>query len=197
VSRSPDPETAEDTSHRRFLDLVGEARPRSVCEFGTRQALEGRATHSRALFPFVERSDYVMVDVQPGADVDVVADLHCLPDSWTGKFDAVIASAVFEHLARPWVAAGEIARIMAPQALCYVGTHQSFPLHGHPDDYYRFSDKALALLFADAGLDILCCTHFWRCWIVPPVQVLDTAGVEAWNATFPSYIGVSLVARKT
>jgi len=196
LSRSPDPETVEDEAHKLFLNLVADEKPRSICEFGTLQAVPGRSTHSRALFPHVERSDYVMADREAGADVDVVADLHHLPEIWTGKFDAAIASAVFEHLERPWVAAREVSRIMAPNALCYIATHQAFPLHGYPSDYYRFSKDALALIFEDAGLRVLCKSYHFRCWIVPPVQVLDPAHVEAWNKTFPSYIGVSLVARK-
>jgi len=179
-----------------FLDLVATEKPQSVCEFGTLQAREGRSTHSRARFPHVARPDYVMVDRAAGTDVDVVADVHDLPECWTEKFDAVIAGAVFEHLERPWVAAREVSRIMAPNALCYIGTHQTFPLHGYPNDYFRFSKDALASLFEDAGLQVLRVTYLWRCWIVPPVQVLDPAEVEAWNKTFPSYIGVSLVARK-
>ncbi len=31
--------------------------------------------------------------------------------------------------------------------LLYIQTHQSFPLHGYPNDYFRFSQDALASLF--------------------------------------------------
>ena len=31
--------------------------------------------------------------------------------------------------------------------LIYIQTHQSFPLHGYPHDYFRFSREALASLF--------------------------------------------------
>jgi hypothetical protein len=168
-----------------------------VCELGTLQAVPGRSTHSMARFPYIERANYVMVDVQAGADVDVVANVHHLPEDWTGRFNVLIASAVFEHLERPWIAAKEVARVLASGGLCYIATHQTFPLHGYPSDFFRFSTDALALIFADAGFEILHVAYQWRCKIVPPAEVLDAAQVENWNQTFPSYVGVALIGRKS
>jgi hypothetical protein len=37
----------------------------------------------------------------------------------------------------------------------FVQTHQSFPLHGYPLDYFRFSEDALASLFGtQMGFDV-------------------------------------------
>src|ERR1700733_1278747 len=83
-------------------------------EFGTAQAVAGRPTHPLALFPGFDRSSYTMVDIKPGPDVDIVADLHALPPDWSDRYDACIANAVFEHLERPWIAAKEVARVLAP-----------------------------------------------------------------------------------
>lgn len=167
-----------------------------VVEFGTAQAVSGRPTHSLAWFPHLDRENYTMVDIKPGPDVDVVADLHALPADWTNRFDACIASAVFEHLERPWIAAREIARILAPGGVCYIATHQTFPLHGHPKDFFRFSTDALALIFADAGLDILAVGYAYRTEIVLPPALLPKSQRRAWNKEFPSYALVALTAKK-
>jgi len=137
-----------------------------------------------------------MVDIKPGADVDVVADVHSLPLDWTNRYDACIANAVFEHLERPWIAAKEVARILAPGGSCYVATHQTFPLHGYPKDFFRFSADALALIFADAGLDALAVGYSHRTWISLPPELLPSSELDDWNAEFPSYAVVALAATK-
>lgn len=168
-----------------------------VLEIGTKQAVSGSATHWFHLFPRVARPNYVMADIKTGADVDVVADLHRLPSEWTGRFDAVVANAVFEHLERPWIAAGEVARVLAPGGICHIGTHQTFPIHGYPSDFFRFSTEALALIVRDAGLTVRACHYGNRTSIVPPAHVVPPDYVEQWNATWPSYMAVSLFGQKT
>jgi SAM-dependent methyltransferase len=180
----------------RFQKYIQSRATRRVVEFGTAQAVPGRSTHSLALFPNLDRSSYTMVDIKPGPDVDVVADLHALPPDWTGRYDACIANAVFEHLERPWIAAKEVARILAPGGACYISTHQTFPLHAYPKDFFRFSTDALALIFADAGLEVLACEYAYRTKIVMPPELLPKSQIKAWNAQFPSYALVMLAARK-
>ncbi len=180
----------------RFLSLYRQAGFTRVLECGTLQSQPGRPTHHMGHFPGATPETYVKTDIFPGPDVDVVADLHCLPWAWTGRFHGFIAVAVWEHLQRPWVAARETARVLAPGGLAYVCTHQCFPLHGYPSDYFRFSKEALALIFADAGLEILSADYDHRCMIVPPADVVPPEGVAGWNREFPSYILVSIVARK-
>jgi SAM-dependent methyltransferase len=137
-----------------------------------------------------------MVDIKPGHDVDVIADIHSLPVDWADRYDACIASAVFEHLERPWIAAKEVARILAPGGVCYIATHQTFPLHGYPKDFFRFSSDALKLIFEDAGLEVLGLGYSHRTKIILPPELLDEAQIDAWNAQFPSYALVTLVAKK-
>lgn len=177
-----------------FFQLIANEQPRRVLEIGTAQVVAGRSTHHMGLFPHAET--YVRADIVAGADVDVVADAHSLPDDWAGRFEAFVAVAVFEHLARPWIAAREVARVLAPRGLCYVSTHQTFPLHAHPQDYFRFSREAVSLIFEDAGLDVIACDYEHRCAIVPPRSVVPAERVEEWNEEFPSHILVNLVARK-
>jgi SAM-dependent methyltransferase len=180
-----------------FDRLVAERRPANVLEAGTLQSNHGQATHSHGRFPWVAPKDYVKLDIVAGPDVDVVGDLHALPAEWSQKFDCVLANAVFEHLERPWIAAREIARVLAPGGVFLVSTHQSFPLHAYPSDFFRFSREALRLIFEDAGLVVDAADYKHRCAIVPPPAVMARRQVDAWNATFPSFILVQAAGHRS
>jgi len=179
-----------------FRENIASVHRKMVLEVGTLQAVPGRATHSMALFPDIELHNYVKVDIIDGPDVDVVADLHSLPSDWTGRFDCFIANAVFEHLERPWIAAMEVARVLAPGGIFLVKTHQCFPIHGYPSDFFRFSDSAMRLIFEDAGLVVEACGYDHRCMIIPPEQIVPDSMVFAWNKEFPSYIHVGATGHK-
>jgi SAM-dependent methyltransferase len=179
-----------------FWEQISAARPKNVLEVGTLQSVPGRSTHCMSRFPHIEPQNYVRLDVIDGADVDVVGDLHALPDDWTGRFDCVIANAVFEHLDRPWIAAKEVSRILAPGGRFLVMTHQTFPIHAYPSDFFRFSKHALRLIFEDAGLIVDGCDYAHRCLIVPPDVVVPDQVVEGWNKQFPAYILVGATGTK-
>jgi SAM-dependent methyltransferase len=180
-----------------FSRAITTARPKSVLEAGTLQASPGRSTHSRGQFPWVERKDYVGVDLFPGPDVDVVGDLHSLPAEWSDRFDCFIAGAVFEHLDRPWIAAKEVARVLRKGGLFFVSTHQTFPCHAYPNDFFRFSRDALRLIFEDAGLTVEAADYRDRCVIVPPENIVPPQQIDNWNRDFPSFTLVGVFGRKS
>jgi hypothetical protein len=106
-----------------------------------------------------------------------------LPDEWSGRFDAVIAVAVFEHIKRPWIAAGDVARVMARGAHCYIATSQSFADDGRPVDFFvQLSAGALRILFADAGLEVLSTGYKYGrkspYRTLPPFEVVDLLAVK-------------------
>lgn len=182
---------------RVFWDSVPIRQPKRVLEVGTRRTVPDRATHSHGMFPWVAGEDFVKLDIRPGIDVDVVGDLHSLPNEWTGKFDCFLASAVFEHLERPWIAAHEVARVLAPGGTFLVSTHQCYPIHGHPSDFFRFSKEALRLIFEDAGLIVDSCDYTERCMIVPSEHLIPYGHLDYWNKEFPSYVLVHAAGRKS
>jgi SAM-dependent methyltransferase len=167
-----------------------------VLEIGTKQGVAGTPTHSQLFFPNVQRQNYTMSDISSGLDVDIVADLHALPSEWTEHFDCFVAKSVFEHLERPWIAAKEIARVLKHGGGCYVHTHQTFPIHGWPSDYFRFSDAALKLIFEDAGMQVIDVAYEHRAKIIPPEIIVPECIVNSWNADWPSYILVHIFAKK-
>ena len=68
----------------------------------------------------------------------------------------IISCSTFEHLKYPTLAAHELMKALKVGGDLYVQTHQSFPLHGYPFDYFRFSQEALAGLFGTTmGFQVL------------------------------------------
>jgi 2-polyprenyl-3-methyl-5-hydroxy-6-metoxy-1,4-benzoquinol methylase len=95
--------------------------------------------------------------VKEGPNVDVVADAHELASVLSGRrFDAALSVSVFEHLLMPWKVVLELNRVLADGAPVLVSTHQAYPLHDEPWDFWRFSDRAWAALFNEAtGFEIV------------------------------------------
>jgi SAM-dependent methyltransferase len=193
----PQPDISTSGPREKFVAAASEVRAdERVLEVGTKQSVEGRVTHVHRHFERVPRDNYTMADVEEGSDVDIVADLHRLPAEWTNRFAAMVAISVFEHLERPWIAAREVARVLKPGGFCYIATHQTFPLHGYPSDFFRFSKEALKLIFEDAGLQVIEVGYENRTKISVADEVVPLAYQETWNAAFPSYMAVNLFARK-
>ena len=73
-----------------------------------------------------------------------------------GHFDAVFAISVLEHILMPWKLAIEMNRILTLGGVGYLATHQGWPVHDAPWDFWRFSDTAWASLFnAATGFEIV------------------------------------------
>lgn len=198
----PAPDISSPAPRDTFFEWARTLGPAAqVLEVGTKQSVAGVPTHSQARFPGVARDNYLMADVEEGADVDCVADVHDLPDDWANRFDAVVAIAVFEHLERPWIAAKEIRKVLKPGGRCYIATHQTYPIHGYPSDFFRFTKEALTLIFEDAQIEVLEVAYEHRTWIRLPNHLVPkrygkAAYVDRWNGASPSYICVHLAGRK-
>lgn len=97
------------------------------------------------------KGQWIGIDMQEGHGVDMVADIHGLPKEWAGRFSGVLCSEVLEHVERPWVAVPKLREVIRPGGWIVVTTLTSFPIHGFPDDYWRFTPSGLRLLLQDAG----------------------------------------------
>jgi SAM-dependent methyltransferase len=130
-----------------FQTLIDEvnAKGLAVCEVGSRNVSPG-ATSKRSLFPAA--SKYVGTDVHMADNVDIAGDAHYLDDLLgNASVDAVFSIAVMEHLSFPWVFAAAVNRVLRPGGLTFHLTHQSWPPHEEPNDFWRFSDNAMRVLF--------------------------------------------------
>jgi SAM-dependent methyltransferase len=138
----------------------------SVLEFGTKRSIPDRPTHHFDLIPHASRC--VGTDFQAGADVDIVADVHRLCET-VGResFDVVISCSTFEHFKYPQLAAHQIMHVLKPGGVIYIQTHSTFPWHGFPHDYYRFTREALLSLFPAAmGFHVVKADYEFPCRIV-------------------------------
>ncbi len=129
---------------QRFKDEVNERRL-AVLEVGSRLVAMS-SVDLRDEFPHAVA--FTGMDIHAAPGVDVVGDVHALsaivgPDA----FDAIFSSAVMEHLAMPWLAAAEMNRALRTGGLVFHRTHQCWPVHEQPNDFFRFSDEALKVLF--------------------------------------------------
>jgi hypothetical protein len=176
-----------------FQAMVQEANANNftVCEVGSRNVSPG-ATTKRTLFPGAAR--YIGVDVHAADNVDVAGDAHFLHDL-VGKasVDLVFSIAVMEHLSFPWLFAAAVNRALRPGGLTFHMTHQAWPIHEEPNDFWRFSDNGLKVLFgADTGFEVLAAGLHNRAYIHPEERRDAFASV-----TFaPCYTHVFILARK-
>lgn len=117
-----------------------------ILELGTNRSIAFRSTKHEAWIP--NAGEFVGSDIEAGIDVDIVADVHRLSEIvGPGRFDVVISCSTFEHFKYPHLAAHQILKTLKMGGLLFVQTHQTFPLHAYPFDYFRFSQEALAGLF--------------------------------------------------
>lgn len=117
-----------------------------VLEIGSRVVSPGSKS-KRELFPGA--STYVGFDYYPDSNTDVVGDAHELSKYFNGqKFDAIFSLQVLEHIAMPWKVVLEISKLLDIGGVtCHV-THQTWPIHEAPWDFWRFSDESLKALFS-------------------------------------------------
>lgn len=132
--------------HENFWTWVGSVADNSdikVLEIGS------RAVSSDSLWRKVApNADYVGFDYIEGKNVDVVGDVHSLSDYFADEtFDIVISTAVFEHLAMPWIVAEEISKVLKVGGHVAVETHFSFCEHEMPWNFFQFHYEGLKMLF--------------------------------------------------
>lgn len=172
-------------------DLTARTKTRKnlrVLELGTKQSVPGRSTLHKEFVP--DAAEYLGTDIEPGEEVDIVADVHRLTQV-TGieQFDVIISCSTFEHLKYPHLAAHEIMKALKIGGLLFIQTHQTFPLHNYPQDYFRYSREALAGLFgARMGFHLITADYDF------PAAVYSRRLPFLWTA--PSYLNVNLLGEK-
>jgi SAM-dependent methyltransferase len=80
----------------------------------------------------------VATDIDAAADVDAWADAHRLPFRG-GAFDAVITTAVLEHVMRPEDSMAEISRVLRPAGLVYSEIPFMQQVHEGAYDFTRYT----------------------------------------------------------
>jgi SAM-dependent methyltransferase/uncharacterized protein YbaR (Trm112 family) len=91
------------------------------------------------------RDRLIQMDVTPSPSVELLADGHFLPFA-DNSLDGVFSNAVLEHVQRPWIVAAEISRVLKPGGTVFISVPFLNVIHDE-HDYFRFTDKALRVLF--------------------------------------------------
>lgn len=152
-----EPEIMNSDSWKRELEKRFNKEGMDILEVGSRE-VDGSI---RSLFT---KANYIGFDLYAGANVDVIGDAHKLSDYFkeNQKFDLIVSLYVFEHLAMPWVVAGEIMKMLKPGGSVFVIAPFAFAAHERPWDFFRFSEQGLKMLFPeDMGMECIDCgmTH--------------------------------------
>ena len=172
----------------RFRAACRELTAPSVLELGTLRSQPDRSTMHRDWVPHAR--EFLGTDITAGPDVDLVADAHALSQvTGAERFDAIISCSTFEHFKYPHLAAHEVMRALTVGGLLFVQTHQSFPLHGYPSDYFRFSREALASLFPAAmGFEVIAAGYDF------PARIYSHE--DRFSHLHPAFLNTALYGRK-
>lgn len=116
------------------------------------------------------QKNIIGLDLKKMKGVDVIGDGHFLPFK-DNVFDVIICSEVLEHAYSPQQFISEIKRTLKPIGKLFLSTRFIFPIHGAPQDYYRFTEYGLQYLLRD----------FNRINIEPHRSTLGTFITIIWN----------------
>lgn len=104
----------------------------------------------RTLFPNAVR--YVRADLAGTPEIDhAFRSDSRLPEIASTSFDLILSTQVLEHVADPAAYLAEALRLLRPGGKLLLSTHGTFPDHGCPHDYWRWTADGLALSLKQAG----------------------------------------------
>jgi len=130
---------------REFVQDASEKLPiaEPVVEIGSRPAAgQEKIAYLRDFFPGKE---YIGCDVQEGANVDRIEDIHALSFA-DDSIGTVVCVEVLEHVHDPLRAVKEIHRVLKPGGVAILTSVMCFPIHEHPWDFWRFTPEGFAHL---------------------------------------------------
>lgn len=139
---------------------AGDVAGKRVLEAGAYDVNGSVRPHVESLGPAV----YLGTDMRPGPGVDVVCTAEDLPaqfihaDAGTlyrERFEVVISTEMLEHAADWQAAMTGMIRVLKPGGVLVLTTRSAgFPVHGYPDDHWRYSVEAMGAILKGAGLDV-------------------------------------------
>lgn len=97
------------------------------------------APHDRFWTPGARR---IRLDISIVHRPDVVGDAMRLPLA-DGSVDVILMVEVLEHVAEPWRVVLEAHRVLRPGGALLGSAPFVWPVHGDPDDYFRFTAAGL------------------------------------------------------
>jgi SAM-dependent methyltransferase len=107
----------------------------------------------RSLFPNADykRADFLQKD---GDTLDYILDKNSRVNEKGETFDFILSTQVLEHVDDPHGYIQECYRLLKKGGRLYITTHGSYPDHGCPYDYYRWTADGLARILQSVGFEI-------------------------------------------
>jgi SAM-dependent methyltransferase len=175
-----------------FLDILKNSRKDAkILEIGSR----ARSGILNRTWVVPDTMEYTGLDILDGEGVDVVGDAHQLTSYFPpDTFDFIFSMNVFEHLIMPWKVALEMNHVLRKNGIIMIVTHQAFPLHDTPWDFWRYSDTAWHGLFNKyTGFEIL------KTELGDPVKILASSIYEGTLKLHhsPAFVHSLVIAKKT
>ncbi|GEP41461.1 class I SAM-dependent methyltransferase [Brevifollis gellanilyticus] len=130
---------------RVVLDKVRTDEPLRILDYGC-----GGSPY-RSLFP---KAEYLRADLGGMSDLDFIIDPGkplAAPDA---SFDLIFSTQVLEHVEDPMFYLSECRRMLKPGGVLALSTHGTFPDHGAPWDFQRWTPHGLERDVRNAGFEI-------------------------------------------
>lgn len=107
----------------------------------------------RALFPNADyrRADHLQKE---GDQLNYVLDQTSRVHESNNTFDLILSTQVLEHVDDPVEYIRECYRLLKSGGELYITTHGSYPDHGCPHDYFRWTADGLARSLTSAGFEV-------------------------------------------
>jgi hypothetical protein len=123
---------------KKFVETFSKAIdvPAPIYEFGSLQ-VEGQIGYAD-LRPFFPGKKYTGCDFRMGPGVDVVKDIENMQIE-PGTVGTMLIVDTLEHVRKPHAALDEAHKALRGDGVVVISSHQNFPVHGHPYDYWRYT----------------------------------------------------------
>jgi ubiquinone/menaquinone biosynthesis C-methylase UbiE len=106
---------------------------------------------NRWLLEYIKRVDYKILDKVADYSPDIVGDIHELPLE-DNSVDAILCSAVLEHVEEPQRAVKEMYRVLKKGGYCFIYVpflYYYHPMKGYYKDFYRFTYDGVEYITRD------------------------------------------------
>ena len=174
-----------------FIELTSKISNPDVLELGVKRSIPERCTMHKEWVP--NYKSYIGTDIEGGTDVDFIADIHTISKeiqnfSVPQKYDIVISGSTFEHILNPFIAAKELFQIMNKDGYIFIVTHNCFPLHAYPCDYWRFTCESLTHILEQAGFEVIDAAYQF------PASIHSERDPN--TQLYKAYLNISIIGKK-